>query len=155
MPRSFPKFYAPNLECHHFHSFLEQLRMPSCVFSCFCYILGRGILSCHPSTPKLSNFPNFLSCESLHNTEPIQFSQFFELRKLAQHPNYPCFFIFGLAKTCKTFHNTKTINFPRFWICKTFHNTKTIHFSNFWTCKTFYNTRTIQFSPFLDLQDLS
>ena len=87
MPRSFPKYFTPNLECLRktaiFSIFLGNLECLAVYF----HILGRGILSCHPSKPKLFIFPHFFEFREFYNTQTIKFSPFSEFQEFPQHSN--------------------------------------------------------------------
>ena len=104
------------------------------------------VLSFSPSTPKLVNFPNFLTCTSLRKTwsTPKVWEKNMSTPKLVNFPHFlTCT---SLRKTCqhqkfeKKHVNTKTSPFSLiFWLARVWEkhvNTKTSQFSQcFWLLK--------------------
>ena len=134
MPRSFPIFFTQKIEPDPFQGgFGSNLESPVMDFS---NILGSVVLSFSPSTPKLVNFPNFLTCTSLRKTCQ---HQKFEKKNMSTTPklvNFP--HSMDLHEFEKNMSTPKLVNFPHFLDSRSLR-------------KKHVNTKTSQFSPFYGL----
>ena len=138
------------------------------------------VLSFSPSTPKLVNFPHFLTCTSLRktcqhqkfekkhvNTKTSQFSPFFGLQefekkhvntKTSQFSTY-----FGFQEFEKNMSTPKLVNFPHFFrlprVWEKHVNTKTSQFAQFplpgvWEKFHLSTPKLVNFHHFLDSRSL-
>ena len=135
------------------------------------------VLSFSPSTPKLVNFPHFLTCTSLRktcqhqkfekkhvNTKTGPFSQFFDLHLFEKNMSTPKlvnFHHFLDSRSLRQKHvNTKTSQFSPFFGFQEFEKNmstqKLVNFHHFWipgVWEKHVNTKTSQFSPLFGFQE--
>ena len=125
------------------------------------------VLSFSPSTPKLVNFPNFLTCTSLRKT--CQHQKFEKKHVNTKTSNFVSHFLTctSLRKTCqhqkfeKKHVNSKTSPFSPFFDLHEFEKNmstpKLVNFPHFLDSRSLrqkhVNTKTSQFSPFFDLHE--
>ena len=135
------------------------------------------VLSFSPSTPKLVNFPNFLTCTSLRktcqhqkfekkhvNTKTSQFSTFFDLHEFEKNMSTPKlvnFHHFLDSRSLRQKHvNTKTSQFSPFVGLQEFEknmSTPKLNFHHFWDSRSLKNTSTpklVNFHHLLDSRSL-